>query len=129
MNGPRIADAERGSSVLGAGLGFVVLLSFLLLATQLLLGLYARSLVSSAAFDAARTASGAGDAEPASLLAARRLAEQRLDEQLPGAAAIEWGPLDADVVELTVRSPAPAVLPGYSPTVERRVRMRVERVR
>lgn len=59
---------DEGASAITTVFGVVIFLGFLMLATQVLMHLYASSTVSSAAFDAARRASaeggvGCGDAE------------------------------------------------------------------
>lgn len=55
----RRAAEERGEGLIVTLAGVVVFLVLLLAATHILLNLYARSLVSTAAFDAARIAAGA----------------------------------------------------------------------
>ena len=53
-------DREQGTGLVSSLAGVLVFLGFLLLAVQVLVHLYATSVVSVAAFDAARLASGAG---------------------------------------------------------------------
>lgn len=64
----RLADDEAGVGLISTVAGFVVFLALLFTATHLLVHLYTRSVVTAAAFDAARIASGA--ATPAGATAA-----------------------------------------------------------
>jgi Flp pilus assembly protein TadG len=54
----RLREEEDGNGVFSAVSGFLAFLAFLLMATQLLIHLYATSVVTAAAHDAARIASG-----------------------------------------------------------------------
>ena len=125
---------EAGAGLIGTFFGVVVFLVLLLVAVQVLSGLYARSVVAAVSYDAARTLGGAdqGDGE-----ASRAVAVARARRQLGSMgekATFEWDN-DPDTVRLTVRSPAPTVLPQSltGPVglgdIERTVTVRVERVR
>ncbi|MDP8969034.1 MAG: hypothetical protein M3N52_00690, partial [Actinomycetota bacterium] len=59
------ADGEAGTGLVSSLAGITAFLGFLLPAVQVLIHLYATSVVSAAAFDAARLASGASGADAA----------------------------------------------------------------
>ena len=109
-------------------------LVLLLLATQVLFDLYARSTVTAVAYDAARVVAGADSAtaEPA-VTAAEAQARSALGRYADGAACT-WR-VDTDVVQLRVRVQNPSLLPPVFKralridTVDQTVRVRVERVR
>lgn len=106
---------DDGAGVVSTFIGAVVFLLFLLFAAQLLLGLYAESVVGAVAYDAAKTAAGADGRVGAAEAAARR--------QLGDAAQFTWSVSD-DAVRLTIRVPRWGR--GH---VVRTVRVRTERVR
>ena len=118
------AGGERGTGLIGTVVGVLVFLSFLLFATQLVLSLYATSVVTAVAYDAAKTVAGADagasdDARREATVVARR-ALGRLGEQVE----LRWS-TDGDDVVLRVRAPRASLLGD----VERTVRVRVEAVR
>ena len=104
----------------------------LLFATQLLLNLYATSVVTAAAFDAARVVAGA-DGGPERVTAAESQARHMLGHY-GERVRFEWS-IDADVVALRVRAANPNLLlvqlgaPAPFQHVDRTVRVRVERFR
>lgn len=112
----------------------LVFLLLLLFAVQVLVGLYATTVVTATAYDAAKTAAGAaarsseGGQARAVADARRRLG--RLGEQ----AEFTWE-ATPDTLALTVRAPRPRLLPRSlvgalgPPDVVRTVRVRVEAVR
>ncbi len=109
-------------------------LGLLLLAVQVLVGLYATSVVTAATYDAARVMAGTDQGESA---AGRALAERSARAQLGRSgerAAFRWDN-DADTVRLHVQAPRPTLLPRSLATtvglgdIERTVHVRVERVR
>lgn len=106
---------DEGSGIVSTFMGAVVFLLFLMFAAQLLLGLYAESVVGAVAYDTAKTAAGADGRVAAAEAAARR--------QLGDDAQFSWSVSD-DAVRLTVRVPRW----GRGPIV-RTVRVRAERVR
>jgi hypothetical protein len=117
-------DGERGTGLIGTVVGVLVFLSFLLFATQLVLSLYATSVVTAVTYDAAKTVAGADagasdDARREATVVARR-ALGRLGEQVE----LRWS-TDGDDVVLRVRAPRASLLGD----VERTVRVRVEAVR
>jgi Flp pilus assembly protein TadG len=121
--------------MVGTTAGLLVFLVLLLFAVQAAVSLSARSLVTAAAYDAARDV--AGYASQASRADARARAEQRLRDRLGEAgrtAVIEWlATEDPDVVRLHVSVQHPSLLPrafgdplGVTST-DRTVEVRVER--
>ncbi|HVF73947.1 MAG TPA: hypothetical protein VM938_02765 [Acidimicrobiales bacterium] len=119
---------EDGTGIIGTVVGVLIFLSLLLFAVQVLVGLYATTVVSAAAYDAAKTVAGAdagADSRAVAVDGARRRLG-RVGEQ----ASFTWGEAP-DVVVLTVRAPRPQFLPGGLglPDVVRTVRVRVEEVR
>jgi hypothetical protein len=122
------ADGEAGVGLVGSLAGVTAFLVLLLFAVHLVLNLYATSVVTAAAFDAARVVAGADGDEAA----AERQARELLDGYAPDELSFEWrtGP---DVVELRVvaRHPTSLLPAGIVPfqEVDRTVRVRVERFR
>lgn len=110
--------SEAGAGVVSTFIGAAVFLVFLLFSAQLLLGLYAESVVTAVAYDTAASAAGAD------LLGAESVARARLGPD----ARFEWA-VDDDAVRLTVRVPRRAVLGWTRPPIVRTVRVRAERVR
>ena len=105
-------------------MGVAVFLLFLLFAVQVLFGLYATSVVSAAAFDAATSvAAQDGNGVPPAEAAARRHIGA-----LGGRATFTWDVQD-DTVRLTVVAPRPRLLDLAAPDIRRTVRVRRERVR
>lgn len=109
-------------------------LALLLFAVQVLVGLYATSVVTAATYDAAKVVAGADQGDSA---AGRAQAERRARGQLGRygeRTAFRWDN-DADTVRLHVQAPRPTVLPRALVTsvglgeIERSVRVRFERVR
>lgn len=114
--------------------GIAVFLGLLLLAVQVLVGLYATSVVTAATYDAARAVAGADQGDTAS---ARAQAESNARGQLGRfgeRAAFRWDNED-DVIRLNVRAPRPTLLPRSLTTtvglgdIDRTVHVRAERVR
>jgi len=130
---PRAAAGdERGSGPLSAWFGFVVFLSLLFVAVQILFNLYTTSVVTSVSYDAARRVAAArGD--PAVVSSAEAGARDALGHYAPQV-SFEWS-IDADVVALRVRAHNPSVLlpatsgPLAFADIDRTVRVRVERFR
>jgi len=121
---------EDGTGIIGTVVGVVIFLSLLLFAVQVLVGLYATTVVSAAAYDAAKTVAGSDAGAGA---AARAVAVDEARRRLGRAgeqASFIWGD-SPDSVVLTVRAPRPQFLPGSLglPDVVRTVRVRVEAVR
>ena len=115
-------------------MGIAVFFVLLLLAVQVLVGLYATSVVTATTYDAARAVAGADQGDSA---AGRAQAERNARRQLGHfgeRAAFRWDN-DADTVRLHVQAPRPTLLPRSLTTstglgdIERTVQVRVERVR
>lgn len=123
---------ERGGGPLSAWFGFVVFLVLLLFAVQVLFNLYATSVVTSVAYDAARKVAGqhGGPGFQAEAEGDARRALGRYGDRV----SFEWDST-ADVVVLRVRATSPSVLfPSLSGPlafgdIDRTVRVRVERFR
>ena len=126
------AHGEDGSGPISTVFGVAIFLGFLLLATQVLVHLYATSTVTTVAFDAARRAAaeGGGGCHDAPQQARARLGGYGQRQQV----AITCHE-DGDQLSLTVRGPTPAQLvQGFGVTlfdggIERTVTVRVERFR
>jgi hypothetical protein len=118
------ASSADGTGVVGTVVGGFVFLSFLFFAVQVVLGLYATSVVTAVAHDAAKTVAGAdagaGAEAQRSATAAARRALGRLGDDVE----LTWS-WEGDDVVLRVRAPRPSVLGD----VVRTVRVRVEAVR
>ena len=98
---------ERGAGPIGAVVGVTAFLALLLFAVQLVLNLYATSVVTAAAFDGARIVAGS-DGGPA----AEAEAEAHVRELLDGHDLdLTWA-YDGDVVALTVETDHPTSLLG-----------------
>jgi hypothetical protein len=101
---PRPGAGEAGSSSIASVFGVAIFLGFLLLATQVLVHLYATSTVSAVAFDEARRASGGGG----SCLGVEQRAKARLGDwgQRPD---VQVG-CDAfgETTEVSIGGPSPA---------------------
>lgn len=106
---------DRGAGALGTASALLVFLLLMLAAVQILFNLYATSMVTAAAHDAARTVAGfdAG----ADRCAAAAGAERRFVERLGaygegGNAELEWTCDRADIVRVRVVASHPSVLPA-----------------
>jgi Flp pilus assembly protein TadG len=98
---------ERGTGVVGTAFGAAVFIAFLLLATHTLLSLYASSVISSTAWDAARSIATTEDV--GTKAAARSKAEGRLD----GFKNVDLDVTEnADGVVVRVRADRPMFLPA-----------------
>jgi len=118
--------------VVSALAGTTAFLVLLLFATQLLFNLYATSVVTAAAFDAARVVAGA-DGGPDRITGAEAQARRMLG-RYGERVRFDWS-IDDDVVALRVRAANPNFLlehiggPASFQHVDRTVRVRVERFR
>lgn len=130
---------ERGAGVIGTLLGAGVFVALLLFAVQVLVGLYATTVVTAATYDAAKSVAGSdAGPTPSAMADAERTAQAQLGAygdrvRFTWATAHHGG--RPDVVRLTARAPRPSFLPrallgAVGPgDIERTVRVRVERVR
>ena len=128
-----VERSERGSGTISTWIGLVVFLGLLLFAVQALLNLYAASVLTSVAYDAAREVAGADGGS-----AAVTHAESRA-RGLLGAfgqrVSFDWSETSDEDVVLRVRGTVPKVLlpvqrgPVAFGEIDRTVRVRVERFR
>lgn len=129
-----VGSNEAGTGVISTVAGVTVFLVLLLFAVQVLVGLYATSVVTAATYDAAKVLAGADAGDSA---VGRANAEAGARNQLGRygeKAAFAWEN-DAEAVRLHVQAPRPTLLPhtlvrgvGLA-DIERTVVVRVERVR
>ncbi|CAN5734094.1 hypothetical protein BH10ACT1_BH10ACT1_00590 [soil metagenome] len=135
----RHPSGEAGTGVISSAAAVLVFLLFLLFAVQVIVGLYARSTVAAAGYDAARAVASrqVDHTDPAQVGAARRRAEARTRSLLGGIgedARFEWT-IDQDVVRLRLSVRSPGVLPssvaeiGGPKDIERTFVVRVEEAR
>lgn len=132
----RLCRGDDGAGLVGTLSGFLAFLVFLLFATQLLLGLFARSTASAVAFDGARVVAEQGALHDGPLVLAEAEAEGRMRQLLGRAgteAAFDWTGTDADWVVVRVTMPAPRIgWPGFTSApavIDRTARVRVEALR
>ena len=114
-------------------LGALVFLLLLLYAAQVLTGLYARSVVTAAAYDAARAVAGSGAfGDSGGQQATVPAAEATARAQLVGMAShvdFIWQEVDSNQVVLEIRAMAPQFVPLHlAPTdvIDRTVTVRTE---
>ncbi len=124
--------SERGSGTISTWIGFVVFLGMLLFAVQALLNLYATSVLTSVAYDAARRVAGS-DGGTSAIAGAEDQARQLLGRFGSGV-TFDWSATTDDDIVLRVRGDVPSVLlrPGGPlpfGSIDRTVRLRVERFR
>jgi hypothetical protein len=129
----RAERSERGSGPISTWIGFLVFLGMLLFAVQALLNLYATSVVTSVAYDAARQVAGS-DGGADAIAGAEDQARQLLG-RFGQEVAFDWSATTGDDVVLRVQGTVPSVLlpPRRGPlpfgSIDRTVRLRVERFR
>ncbi len=135
---PRLLNAgEAGTGLVGTTVGVTIFLAFLLLATQVLLGLYTTSVVTSVTVDAATDVAHAVDPtsdvaqQPASEEARRRLGSYATGS---GQVELDWTATTGDEVVVTVRAHKMTLLPpsfgaALGNRIDRTVRVRTERLR
>lgn len=124
---------ERGAGPISAWIGFTVFLILLLFAVQVLYNVYATSVVTAVASDAARRVAGAaGGPHSVSVVEGEaRRSLGRYGERV----SFDWSATDDDFVVLRVRATNPGFL--WSPfdqplafdEIDRTIRVRVERFR
>lgn len=138
MSARLVAD-ERGTGLVSSVAGLIVFWAFLLLAVQLLAGLYARTTVSAAGFHAARmVASRSVDhGDPGAVEGAQRAADaafHRLAGPMADDAVLRWR-VEADQVHLHVTVDSPAFVPtrwlrgGHGRRIDRDFAVRIEVLR
>ncbi len=111
----RLTDPQRGAGLVGTSAGFLVFMLMMLAAVQILFNLYATSMVTAAAHDAAREVAshdaaanrcGAVTAAEASFV--RSLGEYGA----AGHATLQWTCNNPNVVRVRVLAQHPSVLPA-----------------
>jgi hypothetical protein len=134
----RVRTAEQGGTgLVGTLFGATAFLLLLLFATQILLGLYTTTVVSSASLDASVELSHRIDPTD---IAAQQLAADGARRRLgsfgrdPGRVTFDWTGTDGDEVVLTVHARKMTLLPAafgdaLGNRIDRTFRTRVERVR
>ncbi|MGH9115464.1 MAG: hypothetical protein ACRDWW_06485 [Acidimicrobiales bacterium] len=110
--------------------GFLIFLTLLLFATQVIVRLYATSALSGAATRAADRVADSGD-PPASTAAAEAAAREALGSFGASSTRFVWKEADAQQVVLQVRAQSPGFLPLPAAwrTITRTVTVRTERFR
>jgi len=132
----RSCRGDDGTGLVASLSGLLIFLVFLLFACQLLLGLFARSTVSAAAYDGAHLVATRRTGAAHDDLAIQTEAEARMRQLLGTAgqqAEFDWTGTDSSWVTVRVRVPAPRLgWPGFSRSpsiIERGAHVRVEAVR
>ena len=124
------ARSERGSGPISSWLGFLVFLGLLLFAVQALFNLYATSVVTAVAYDAARRVAVA-DGGPGTVAQAEADARRELG-RYGQRVTFDWSASDGEFVVLSVRAENPTrLLPAMAgplafDEIDRTVRVRVE---
>lgn len=106
---------ERGAGTFGTAAGFVVFLLLMFSAVQILFNLYATSMVTAAAHDAAREVAGfgaSGDRCRAAVEADADFATALGGYGDAGHASLEWTCTDPDIVRVRVTATHPSILPS-----------------
>ncbi|MEX2324274.1 MAG: hypothetical protein WD576_00860 [Nitriliruptoraceae bacterium] len=129
---------QEGSSPITASISLMMFLGFLLLSSQVLVHLYASSVVAAAAFETARTVAAEGSrcsaagpgGDDAPTLVRRRLGRYGLHPSL-AVRCVDDG--DSTTVRIQIESPARALATPVFPTrlveIDRTATMRTERLR
>ena len=128
---------QAGTGLVGTTVGVTIFLAFLLLATQVLLGLYTTSLVTSAPVDAATAVARAADPtsgptqQDASDRARRRLGAFARREN---AFELDWSSTTADDVVVVVHARTMSLLPpsfgaALGNRIDRTIHVRAEHLR
>lgn len=126
---------EDGAGIIGSIVGVLIFLLLLLFAVQVVVGLYATTVVSAAAYDAAKSVAGADAARAPAAQADAEVTARRQIGAMGRRTEFSWAGTDADAVRLAVTAPRPTLLPAALTgpiglgDIVRRVRVRVERVR
>jgi hypothetical protein len=122
--------AERGTSIVGTFVGFLIFMTLLLFAAQVLVHMYATSSLTAAAARAAQDVAEAPD--PAAEAApAEAAARQQLGTFGATRTRFNWLEVDGQQVVLQVRADSPGLLPlpaGWR-SITRTVTVRTERFR
>ena len=111
----RLTDPQRGAGLVGTSAGFLVFMLMMLVAVQILFNLYATSMVTAAAHDAAREVAGfdaATDRCGAVAAAEAAFLHSLGDYGAAGHATLHWTCNNPDVVRVKVVAQHPSVLPA-----------------
>ena len=106
--------ADRGVGTIGTAAAFLVFLLLMIFAVQILFNLYATSMVTAAAHDAAVDVAGfeaEGDRCGAAIVAEAGFVERLGDYARTGHAELEWTCADPDVIRVRVVASHPTILP------------------
>jgi len=113
----RLTDSQRGAGLIGISAAFLVFMLMMLAAVQILFNLYATSMVTAAAHDAAREvasvdAAGAAGNRCGAVAAAEAAFTRSLGEYATaGHVTLQWTCNNPDVVRVRVVAEHPTVLP------------------
>lgn len=131
-------EHERGSGLIGTISGLLVFLALMLFAVQSLIGVYARSMVTDAAYEGARLVAGArvDQSDWIARQSAQRDAElevRSLLGEFGKTISLDWSQTTPDTVALTVKARPPAFAlaslgPAALSLIEKTVRVRVEQL-
>lgn len=102
---------ERGSGIVGTVLGTGVFLAMLLFAVQILVGLYYRSVVTAATYDAATAVAGADAADRGRAEADATRNARKLLGGYGRDVDFDWTGSTDDLVVVTATAPRPTFLP------------------
>jgi Flp pilus assembly protein TadG len=124
---------ERGAGLFGTWFGLLVVLVLFLFAVQVLFDLYARSVVTATAYDAARRVAAYHRGDVADAEAAAESHAKQLLGKYGQRVLFTWDPSDSDVIRLHVVVENPRL--GFGPfnkamgldRIDRTVTVRVER--
>jgi len=132
------SEVERGAGTIGTAAGFLVFLLLMFAAVQILFNLYATSMVTAAAHDAARDVAGfrASDDRCGATIEAQQEFTARLgDYGDAGYARLQWTCTDPDIVRVRVVASHPSILPSRLAgllslsELDRTIEVRIERAR
>jgi len=113
-----LTDKERGAGLIGTSAAFLVFMLMMLAAVQILFNLYATSMVTAAAHDAAREVASVDAADASgnrcgAVAAAEAAFTRSLGEYgTAGHATLQWTCDNPDVVRVRVLAEHPTVLPA-----------------
>jgi len=114
MSGPGGVDPQRGAGLIGTSAGLLVFWLLMFAAVQILFNLYATSMVTSAAYDAARGVAGFASAQDrcAAVPAAEASMLDTLGDYADiGDISLSWTCSDPESVRLRVTADHPTLLP------------------
>jgi hypothetical protein len=135
---PTRREPERGAGIIGTAAGFLVFLLLMFTAVQVLFNLYATSMVTAAAHDAAREVAGfraVDDRCAATIEAEADFAERLGGYGDAGYARLQWTCTDPDVIRVRVIASHPSILPRRLSgllslsALDRTIEVRIERAR